>query len=135
VTNLGNFVRTRRRELHISQAELARRVGVDDGYISSIERGVRTPNGVAFIEQLGDALNLDADSKRELAVAATCSQRYIHLSDPLPAYKYQVIAALVHDPGLSEEDMDAIARVHAAIRRNRISPVKVVSPTSNGGTM
>lgn len=47
MTNLGNFVRTRRRELRISQTELARRVGVDDGYISSIERGIRTPDGVA----------------------------------------------------------------------------------------
>ncbi|MGP8438938.1 helix-turn-helix domain-containing protein [Paraburkholderia fungorum] len=135
VTNLGNFVRTRRRELRISQTELARRVGVDDGYISAIERGVRSPDGVVFIEQLGDALSLDENGKQELAIVATCSQRYIHLSDPLPVYKYRVIAALVRDPGLSEEDMDAIARVHAAIRRNRMAPIDVTSETSDGGAM
>ncbi|MGP8441618.1 helix-turn-helix domain-containing protein [Burkholderia vietnamiensis] len=132
VTNLGNFVRTRRRELRITQTELARRVGVDDAYISAIERGIRTPDGVAFIEQLGDALNLDGDGKQELVTVATCSQRYIHLSDPLPVYKYRVIAALVRDQGLSEEDMEAIAHVHAAIRRNRKTPT---GPTGQGGAM
>lgn len=135
VTNLGNFVRARRRELCISQTELARRVGVDDAYISAIERGIRTPDGVAFLEQLGDALNLDANGKQELAIVATCSQRYIHLSDPLPVYKYQVIAALVRDEGLSEEDMEAFARVHAAMRRNRNAPIDVTSATSQGGGM
>lgn len=132
VTNLGNFVRTRRRELRITQTELARRVGVDDAYISAIERGIRTPDGVAFIEQLGDALNLDVDGRQELVTVATCSQRYIHLSDPLPVYKYQVIADLVRDQGLSEEDMEAIAHVHAAIRRNR---KMAIGPTGQGGAM
>lgn len=128
-------MRTRRRELRISQTELARRVGVDDGYISAIERGIRTPDGVAFIEQLGDALNLDANGKQELAIVATCSQRYIHLSDPLPVYKYRVIAALVRDDGLSEEDMEAFARVHAAIRRNRTAAIDATSASSQGGAM
>lgn len=82
-TNLGNFVRARRRELGISQTELARRVGVDDAYISAIERGIRTPDGVVFIDQLGAALALDVDGRLELATVAACSQRYIHLSDPL----------------------------------------------------
>ena len=135
VTNLGNFVRGRRRELRISQTELARRVGVDDAYISAIERGIRTPDGVAFIDQLGNALDLDANGKQELTIVATCSQRYIHLSDPLPVYKYRVIAALVRDEGLSEEDIEVFARVHAAIRRNRIAPKDVISATDQGGTM
>ncbi|CAN7466596.1 helix-turn-helix domain-containing protein [Paraburkholderia hospita] len=135
VTNLGNFVRARRRELGISQTELARRVGVDDAYISAIERGIRTPDGVVFIDQLGAALTLDVDGKQELATVAACSQRYIHLSDPLPVYKYRVIAALVHDQGLSEEDMDAIARVHAAIRRNRDARIDAINATTHGGAM
>lgn len=128
-------MRARRRELRISQTELARRVGVDDAYISAIERGIRTPDGVAFIEQLGDALSLDANGKRELATVASCSQRYIHLSDPLPVYKYRVIAALVRDHGLSQEDMEAIAGVHAAIRRNRIAPIDATNTTNQGEAM
>ena len=128
-------MRTRRRELRISQTELARRVGVDDAYISAIERGIRTPDGVAFIAQLGGALGLDSEGKRDLSTAATCSQRYIHLSDPLPVYKYRVIEALLRDHELSEEDMDVIARMHAAMRRRYGRQVDETGAVGEGGTM
>ncbi|WP_244124068.1 helix-turn-helix transcriptional regulator [Burkholderia gladioli pv. alliicola] len=42
--------------LKLTQTELARRLGVDDAYVSAIERGVRTPGDFVFIDQLGRAL-------------------------------------------------------------------------------
>ncbi|MEK7888844.1 helix-turn-helix transcriptional regulator [Burkholderia contaminans] len=133
VTDFGKFVRTRRKALKLTQTELARRLGVDDAYISAIERGVRTPGNVVFIDQLGRALALDADGRLELEAVAESSKRLLRLSDPLPLYKYQVIAALVRDQHLTEADMDTIAKVHAAIVQIRNATAAAVS--IDGGTM
>lgn len=133
VTDFGKFVRTRRKALKLTQTELARRLGVDDAYISAIERGVRTPGDVVFIDQLGRALALDADGRLGLEAVAESSKRLLRLSDPLPLYKYQVIAALVRDQHLTEADMDTIAKVHAAIVQIRNATAAAVS--IDGGTM
>ncbi|MEB4691530.1 helix-turn-helix transcriptional regulator, partial [Burkholderia contaminans] len=124
---------TRRKALKLTQTELARRLGVDDAYISAIERGVRTPGDVVFIDQLGRALALDADGRLGLEAVAESSKRLLRLSDPLPLYKYQVIAALVRDQHLTEADMDTIAKVHAAIVQIRNATAAAVS--IDGGTM
>ncbi|WP_230323550.1 helix-turn-helix domain-containing protein [Burkholderia pseudomallei] len=133
VTDIGKFVRTRRKALKLTQTELARLLGVDDAYISAIERGVRTPGDVVFIDQLGRALALDAAGRLELEAVAESSKRLLRLSDPLPLYKYQVIAALVRDQHLTEADMDTIAKVHAAIVQIRNATAAAVS--IDGGTM
>jgi transcriptional regulator with XRE-family HTH domain len=134
VTDLGNFIRIRRKERKLTQTELARRLGVDDAYISAIERGVRTPGDAVFIDQLGRALALGSDSQRELEAVAESSRRLLRLSDPLPLYKYQVISALVKDQALTEADMETIAKVHAAIVLIRNAKVGAVS-TTDGGPM
>lgn len=134
MTDLGKFIRTRRKVLDLTQTQLAQRVGVDDAYISAIERGVRTPGDVVFIDQLGRALALDSDGKRELEAVAESSKRLVRLSDPLPRYKYQVIAALVRDQALTEADMETIAKVHAAIIQIRNATAGAVGST-NGGSM
>lgn len=107
---------------------------MDDAYISAIERGVRTPSDVVFIDQLGRALALDGDGQGALEAVAASSKRLLRLSDPLPLYKYQVIAALVRDQSLTEADMDTIAKVHAAIIQIRNATAGAVS-IGNGGIM
>jgi len=134
VTDFGKFIRTRRKALKLTQTELARRLGVDDAYISAIERGVRTPGDVVFIDQLGRALALDGDGQGALEAVAESSKRLLRLPDPLPLYKYQVIAALVRDQSLTEADMDTIAKVHAAIVQIRNATAGAVS-IGNGGIM
>jgi len=134
VTDFGKFIRTRRKALKLTQSELARRLGVDDAYISAIERGVRTPGDVVFIDQLGRALALDQDGQGTLEAVAESSKRLLRLSDPLPLYKYQVIAALVRDQSLTEAEMDTIAKVHAAIVQIRNATAGAVG-IGNGGIM
>ncbi|WP_236668410.1 helix-turn-helix domain-containing protein [Burkholderia sp. ISTR5] len=132
VTDFGKFVRARRKVLKLTQTELARRLGVDDAYVSAIERGVRTPGDVVFIDQLGRALALDIDGRLELEEVAESSKRLLRLSDPLPLYKYRVIAALVGDQALTEADMETIAKVHAAIVQIRNATASTVSIDSGG---
>jgi transcriptional regulator with XRE-family HTH domain len=134
VTELGKFVRTRRKALKLTQTELARQLGIDDASISGIERGVRTPGDVVFIDRLGRALALDSDGRRELKAVAESSKRLLRLSEPLPLYKYQVISALVGDQALTESDMETIAKVHAAIVQVR-SASAGTADIDNGGPM
>jgi transcriptional regulator with XRE-family HTH domain len=124
----------RRKALKITQTELARQLGVDDASISGIERGVRTPGDIVFIDQLGRALALDSAGQRELKAVAESSRRLLRLPEPLPLYKYQVISALVGDKHLTEADMETIANVHAAIVQNRSATAGAVG-IDNGGSM
>ncbi len=53
----GKAIRRRRRELDLSQEELAERAGLHRNYISSIETGTRNPS-LKNIEKLTQALNI-----------------------------------------------------------------------------
>lgn len=53
----GAVVRDRRRELHISQEELAAEAGLHRTYISLLERGERNPS-LAVMAQLARALEI-----------------------------------------------------------------------------
>jgi transcriptional regulator with XRE-family HTH domain len=55
---LGEFIAQRRRARRMSQAELARRVGVSAGYIGHIERGTREVSD-RVLRRLADALGVD----------------------------------------------------------------------------
>ena len=66
--SFGETIRNRRKQLTISQKELAARVMKDDGtpispqYLNDIEQGKRNPDSDAMIENFADALDL----KREV---------------------------------------------------------------------
>ncbi|MCX4164588.1 MULTISPECIES: helix-turn-helix domain-containing protein [Paraburkholderia] len=134
MTDFGKFVQTRRKVLKLTQTQLARQLGVDATIISGIERGVRTPSDVAFIDQLGRALALDSDGQHELKAVAESSRRMLRLSEPLPLYKFQVISALVGDHALTKTDMETIAKVHAAIIQIRNATAGAVG-IDNGGSI
>lgn len=134
MTALGHFIRNRRKALGLTQTQLARRIGVDDGYISAIERGMRTPDGCAFLDELAKGLDLDMAARSQLASTAKGSKRYIRLPDQMPLRKHEVISALVRDMALTEADIEAIAGVHAAIVRNR-STAAAAQGMSHGGSM
>ena len=65
VTNLGQRIRQAREQAHMSQVELARRIGISANALCSIEAGEADPRAsriVAIAQELGvstDALLLD----------------------------------------------------------------------------
>ena len=52
---LGQNLKEIRTEKNMSQSDIARRLGVDRGYISNIENGKKNPT-LATIKKLADAL-------------------------------------------------------------------------------
>lgn len=58
--SIGEKIRQRREQLGISQAELARRIGVTQGSIGNYESGVSNPK-MELLPKLFDALNTDAN--------------------------------------------------------------------------
>ena len=56
---LGKNIRTLRKQLHISQEELAHRVNIDRTYMSGIERGLRNPS-LSVLCDLARELNTNA---------------------------------------------------------------------------
>ncbi|KUY88849.1 MULTISPECIES: helix-turn-helix transcriptional regulator [unclassified Burkholderia] len=136
MTALGNFVRDRRFELGLTQAELATRMGVDDTYISAVETGRRTPDGSPFLEMLGRALELDSERIRQLMNVARRSQRFFRLPGELPPRKHAVFMAIAEDlPHLSPDDIEIIASVHAALVRNRKHDAPSSIDEIEGGAM
>lgn len=58
--SIGERIRTRREELGLSQAELAKRIGVTQGSIGNYESGVSNPK-MELMQKLFDALETDAN--------------------------------------------------------------------------
>ncbi len=59
----GEQVHIARRRRQLSQAELAKRVGISRNYISMIERGVADP-GYAIVIEICDYLSIDQPPDR-----------------------------------------------------------------------
>ncbi|CAE6795526.1 hypothetical protein R70006_05054 [Paraburkholderia domus] len=119
MSSLGVFIRTRRKQLGLTQAALAMRMGVDDAYVSAVETGKRTPDGSQFLTMMCQALQLNDDQANELVAAARQSQRIFRLPAELSLRKHEVLQALALDPQLTDEDMETFAIVHAALVRAR----------------
>lgn len=57
---VGNIIRSKRKELHLTQAQLAEMIDSDAYYISRIETGKQKP-GSKFLVALSNALELPID--------------------------------------------------------------------------
>lgn len=58
VQSFGNFVKTRRLQLDLTQGEVAERVGITQGCLSKVENGVQEPTIVLALK-ICKALNLN----------------------------------------------------------------------------
>lgn len=56
---IGTLVKSNRKVLHLTQVELACKVGVDPKYISRIETGTSYPS-LSVVEKIFKVLNIDA---------------------------------------------------------------------------
>ena len=59
--SIGNIIREKRKELNLTQAQLAEIIGSDEYYISTIETGKRKP-GRKFLISLSNSLSIPIDS-------------------------------------------------------------------------
>ncbi len=59
--SIGSIIRAKRKELKLTQAELAELIGSDEYYISAIETGKRKP-GSKFLVSLSNSLSVPIDS-------------------------------------------------------------------------
>lgn len=59
--SIGSLIRAKRKELKLTQAQLAELIGSDEYYISAIETGKRNP-GSKFLVSLSNSLSIPIDS-------------------------------------------------------------------------
>jgi transcriptional regulator with XRE-family HTH domain len=102
---LGEFIAQRRRARRMSQAELARRVGVSAGYIGHIERGTREVSD-RVLRRLADALGVDPLElySRRAFGAPPVGDVAIHVAPEKAAYVRFLVRALPRwsaDPGVA----------------------------------
>lgn len=61
LNSIGSIIRLKRKELNLTQAQLAELIGSDEYYISAIETGKRKP-GSKFLISLSNSLSIPIDS-------------------------------------------------------------------------
>ena len=63
---LGDFIRTQRKFMELSQRELAKLTNLSDPYVSQIERGLHEPS-IRVLRSLATALNVRAETLLQMA--------------------------------------------------------------------
>lgn len=135
MTALGEFVRRHRLAAKLTQAELARRVGIDASYLGAIETGKKRPKGEALLEEIAESLSLSAAGRHQLVLAAKLSQRTLRLSGELTPVQHQIVQAIMRElPQLDDEDTDSLRTILAAFfdvrdRRRGIRPSSMEGET------
>ncbi len=87
--NVGEAIKDLRCRKKLSQKDLAKRLGITQGYLSLIERGEREPN-LDFIKKTGECLGIP----QQLIFLLTCDPRPKHKSFAKPIKE---IAAAIDD--------------------------------------
>jgi transcriptional regulator with XRE-family HTH domain len=96
---LGDFIRTQRKMMELSQRELAKLTQLSDPYVSQLERGLHEPS-VRVLKALAGALNVRAETL--LSYAGLLEP------DEVPT----VVEAIRADPHLTEEQKLALLSVY-----------------------
>lgn len=136
MTALGVFIRQRRVSRELTQADLARRIGVDATYISGIESGRKRPGSAQLLKAIGDALQLDEDGRLALQKAADLSRRSLRLSAELSPEKSELMSAFAADlPYLDASGVEILANVLAALRLQRSGIATLAERPELGGAM
>lgn len=136
MTALGVFIRQRRVSRELTQADLARQIGVDATYISGIESGRKRPGSAQLLKAIGDALQLDEEGRLALQKAADLSRRSLRLSAELSPEKSELMNAFAADlPYLDASGVEILANVLAALRLQRNGIARLAEQPQPGGAM
>ena len=79
---VGDLIKQKRKELNLTQAQLAEMIGSDEYYISSIETGKRKP-GSKFLTALSNALSIPTDSLLGIESNIVLSEQVSELEEKL----------------------------------------------------
>ena len=136
MTALGVFIRQRRVSRELTQADIARQIGVDATYISGIESGRKRPGSAQLLKAIGDALQLDEEGRLALQKAADLSRRSLRLSAELSPEKSELMNAFAADlPYLDASGVEILANVLAALRLQRNGIARLAEQLEPGGAM
>ncbi|MFJ1258077.1 helix-turn-helix domain-containing protein [Cupriavidus sp. CuC1] len=136
MTALGDFIRQHRTDRNLTQAELARRVGINATYINAIETGRKRPDGRQLLGALAVALQLDDDGRCGLVTAAELSQRMLRLPEELSPAKHELVRALIEDlPHLGNPETAILADVLKGLRQLRTQVSMLSLASQQGGPM
>jgi transcriptional regulator with XRE-family HTH domain len=90
MTHFGTWLRSRRKEMRLTQGELATKAGISTSYVSTLERGERhhlteapPQPTLEVVDAIADALASDQATVREMAgyVASADQEQVIVMSD------------------------------------------------------
>ncbi|MFI5396129.1 MAG: helix-turn-helix domain-containing protein [Candidatus Binatia bacterium] len=121
-TTLGTILRRRRRQLELTQQEVARRIGVRANYIGYLERDLRRPS-TGVLAKLGKALDLDREELFFLAHPQVRS--FIHTEAPDPSEsaweRFRANKRLHTRHGVTRAELNALQHVSAlgSVRSSR----------------
>jgi transcriptional regulator with XRE-family HTH domain len=121
-TTLGMILLRRRRQLELTQQEIARRIGVRSNYIGYLERDLRRPS-TGVLAKLGKALDLDREELFFLAHPQVRS--FIHTEAPDPAEsvwdRFRTNKRLHTRHGITKAELKALQHLSAlgAVRSSR----------------
>jgi transcriptional regulator with XRE-family HTH domain len=105
--DLGAFIREQRRIGRLSLRKLSERAGISNPYLSQIERGLRKPSA-EILQRLARALEISSET---LYVRAGILEERQDRTD--------VVAAIRHDPHLTEEHKRTLLRIYQSFRDER----------------
>jgi transcriptional regulator with XRE-family HTH domain len=117
MTPFNQFVISRRIAMGLTQGQVADRLGVDSSYINRLERRGKAPGNLLFLERLGACLELNAEDKADLLVAAKASQGVIRLAENLSPIGYVFAADVASGlPTLCDEQIGLLRMIFKAIQ-------------------
>jgi transcriptional regulator with XRE-family HTH domain len=105
VRQLGEYIRTQRRDSNVSLRQLAKLAGVSNPYLSQIERGLRKPSA-EILQQIAKALRISAEAL--YVQAGILEQR-----DGSGA----VVDALLAEEGLNERQKQVLLEIYDSFRK------------------
>jgi len=111
-TSLGMVIRRRRRQLELTQQEIARRIGVRANYIGYLERDLRRPS-TGVLAKLAKVLDLDQEELFFLAHPQVRS--FIHTEAPDPKQsawdRFRVNKRLHTRHGITQAELKTLQQV------------------------
>lgn len=118
ISEFGYLLRQHRKRVGLSQRELAKRIGVDNSYISRLERGERDVSSRDKIIMMIEVMNLsdhDANSLLLTAGFAPINENMPLIGDPVLG----LIADIIHDERITEAELSTLKEYAQLLDRLR----------------